>query len=138
MASMMKSSIMQRSTASRPTLAPRRVSRATVVKPVAAVETAFIISASTASMLAVGRFVFLPYQRRTQNDAVVTAGAKNDGSKYFDNLQKDASFITTTNDPDGFNLIDVFGWGSLGHAIGFAILAISSLHDIGVNPWPAV
>lgn len=31
-----------------------------------------------------------------------------------------------TNDPAGFNLIDVFGWGALGHAFGYASLAINS------------
>ena len=35
-------------------------------------------------------------------------------------------------------LIDVFGWGALGHAVAYAVLAVSSLHDYGVNPWPSV
>jgi len=35
-------------------------------------------------------------------------------------------------------LIDVFGWGALGHAFAYMVLAISSLHDYGVNPWPSV
>jgi photosystem I reaction center subunit V len=48
------------------------------------------------------------------------------GTTYFDSLQQDASFITTTNDPAGFTLIDTFAWGALGHALGFAILAASS------------
>jgi hypothetical protein len=36
------------------------------------------------------------------------------------------------------DIIDVFGWGALGHAVGFMVLAISSLHNYGVNPWPSV
>ena len=32
-----------------------------------------------------------------------------------------------TNDPAGFNLIDVMAYGSLGHALGFLLLACSSL-----------
>lgn len=34
------------------------------------------------------------------------------------------------------DIIDVFGWGALGHAFGFMVLAISSLHNYGTNPWP--
>lgn len=48
------------------------------------------------------------------------------GTTYFDNLQQEASFITTTNDPAGFTLVDTLAWGALGHALGFAILAASS------------
>jgi hypothetical protein len=36
------------------------------------------------------------------------------GTTYFDSLQQDASFITTTNDPAGFTLIDTLAWGALG------------------------
>jgi hypothetical protein len=36
------------------------------------------------------------------------------GSTYFDALQQDASFITTTNDPAGFTIIDTLAWGALG------------------------
>lgn len=36
------------------------------------------------------------------------------------------------------DIIDVFGWGALGHAFAYAVLAISSLHNYGVNPWPSV
>jgi photosystem I subunit V len=48
------------------------------------------------------------------------------GSTYFDSLQQEASFITTTNDPAGFTLVDTMAWGALGHALGFAILAATS------------
>lgn len=36
----------------------------------------------------------------------------------------------------GFNLIDVFAWGAIGHALGYAALAIISLNTIGINPAP--
>ena len=36
----------------------------------------------------------------------------------------------------GFNIIDVFAWGAIGHALGYAALAIISLNTMGVNPAP--
>jgi hypothetical protein len=36
------------------------------------------------------------------------------GSTYFDSLQQEARFVTTTNDPAGFTIIDTFAWGALG------------------------
>jgi hypothetical protein len=48
------------------------------------------------------------------------------GNTYFDSLQQDASFITTTNDPAGFTIIDTLAWGALGHALGYAVMAASS------------
>ena len=38
-----------------------------------------------------------------------------------------------SNDPEGFNIIDVMAYGSLGHAIGFFLLAAASL---GTKPIP--
>lgn len=76
-------------------------------------------------MLAVGRFAFLPFQRRTQ-DRSQAVGPKTTGSTYFDSLQQDASFITTTNDPAGFTIVDTLAWGALGHAVGFAFLGATS------------
>ncbi|EFJ49508.1 photosystem I reaction center subunit V, chloroplast precursor [Volvox carteri f. nagariensis] len=113
----------------RATAAARRPARRTVVTKAsfyrAALDPALVISGSTAAFLAVGRFVFLPYQRREANfDA--TVGPKTTGTTYFDDLQK-TSTVFGTNDPAGFNIIDVFGWGALGHAVGFAVLAINSL-----------
>ena len=43
----------------------------------------------------------------------------------------EVSSIMKTNDPAGFNIVDVLAWGALGHAVGYAILAISSN---GYNP----
>jgi photosystem I reaction center subunit V len=48
-------------------------------------------------------------------------------------LAQEASFILKSNDPEGFNIIDVMAYGSLGHALGFLLLACSSL---GTKPIP--
>ena len=81
-----------------------------------------------------------------------------------DKLSEEASFLKNSNDPagedascycwscsvhvllllkvlmlscaSGFNLIDVFAWGAIGHALGYAALAIISLNSLGVNPAP--
>ena len=78
---------------------------------------------ANAVMLGLGRFVFLPYQR----DRVSSAGLpEQNGQTHLaagDRLAEEASFLMTTNDPAGFNLIDVMAWGALGHALGFAVLA---------------
>lgn len=81
------------------------------------------VSAGTAAMLAVGRFAFLPFQRRTQ-DKSQAVGPKTTGSTYFDSLQQDASFITTTNDPAGFTIIDTLAWGALGRECSFFVLDV--------------
>jgi photosystem I reaction center subunit V len=36
-----------------------------------------------------------------------------------------ASFLLKSNDPEGFNVIDVLAWGALGHALGYFILVRS-------------
>jgi len=85
-----------------------------------------VISAANAGMLALGRFVFLPYQRRKVGQA---GSPKQNGKTYIDagdRLAAEAAFISKTNDPAGFGLVDVMGWGALGHAVGFALLAIAS------------
>mmetsp|Transcript_66196 Transcript_66196/g.145198 ORF Transcript_66196/g.145198 Transcript_66196/m.145198 type:complete len:135 (+) Transcript_66196:1-405(+) len=132
MASAMSTKINMRAT-SRPSLA-RRPARAAVVKPVAALDPAVIVSGSTAAFLSLGRFVYLPYQRRSAEKADV--GPKTDGATFFDDLQKPSSFVLTSKDPEGFNIIDVMGWGALGHAFGFAVLAAASLNSYGITPFP--
>jgi len=103
-----------------------RASRKTVVVTKAVADPYLAVSASTAALLAVGRFAFLPFQRRTNSAAAEVSGPKTTGDTYFDSLQQDASFITTTNDPAGFTLIDTLAWGALGHAVGFAFLGATS------------
>ena len=52
----------------------------------------------------------------------------------LERLSQEASFVLKTNDPSGFNLIDVLAWGSLGHAAAYAILAVNSLQAANVGP----
>jgi photosystem I subunit V len=110
-----------RASAARPATASRR--RAVVAR--ADLNTQLVVGASTVAALSVGRFAFLGQQRGrvSQADAV---GPKTTGTTYFDKLQQDASFIKSTGDPAGFSLVDLAAWGSLGHAVGFAILAAQS------------
>lgn len=152
------------------------------MQTVRAMEPMLVISAANATMLALGRFVFLPYQRDRVSslgvpaqevfhsnrpfvihrnapfwckivdlvriDAfpppitsshilssflylqVASAGLpEQNGQTHLaagDRLAEEASFLMTTNDPAGFNLIDVMAWGALGHALGFAVLAANT------------
>nr|6SL5_G Chain G, PsaG [Dunaliella salina] len=93
-------------------------------------EPAVAIGGSTVSFLALGRFVFLPYQRRRTEMEVGPGrlGPKTTGDTFFDRLQKPASFVETkSKDPSGFG-----GWhAALGHVFGYFLLACSSLQDAG-------
>jgi len=40
--------------------------------------------------------------------------------------------VFETRDPAGFTLIDTMAWGSLGHVLGFAVLAAKNANDLGV------
>ena len=85
-----------------------------------------IISASTATLLFLGRFVFLPFQRRQ----VASQGLPvQNGITHFeagDSRAAEVSSLLQTKDPAGFTIVDVLGWGALGHAIAFFILASAS------------
>ena len=78
--------------------------------------------------------MFLPFQR----DNVKRQGlGKQNGqtaAEAGDKFAQEASFVLNTNDPAGFNLIDVFAWGAIGHALGFFTLATSSLNAAGFDP----
>jgi len=64
-------------------------------------------------------------------------GPKTTGDTFFDRLQKPASFVETkSKDPSGFGIIDVLGWGALGHVFGYFLLACSSLQDAGIDAFP--
>ena len=89
-----------------------------------------VVSASNALALYLGRFVFLPYQRAQVERVGMPT---QNGQTHFaagDTRAEEASFITSTNDPAGFNLVDVFAWGSIGHAIGFLALASQSAQQM--------
>jgi len=95
------------------------------------VSTPLIISLSTGGLLALGRFVFLPFQR----DNVSKQGLpEQNGVSHFeagDSRAQEVVSVLKTNDPAGFTLVDVLAWGALGHAVGFFILATASN---GYNP----
>ncbi len=78
--------------------------------------------------------MFLPFQR----DNVKRQGlGKQNGQTHpeaGDKFAQEASFALNTNDPAGFNLIDVFAWGAIGHALGYFALATSSLNAAGFDP----
>ncbi|WIA37126.1 hypothetical protein OEZ86_014089 [Tetradesmus obliquus] len=107
-------------------VAAARPSRTTRLVTRAGLEPYLQVCSGTAIMLALGRFAFMPLHRRDLQRSATAAGPKTTGSTYFDSLQQEASFITSTNDPAGFTLIDTMAWGALGHALGFAILAATS------------
>ncbi|KAL6761763.1 psaK-domain-containing protein [Haematococcus lacustris] len=117
---------------------PMRAARpARAVQPVKAMlSPAVAIGGATCAMLVLGRFVFLPFQRRELDYQQEIAGPKTTGSSYFDKLQQQSTFTLQSKDPSKFGFIDVLGWGALGHVLGFAALAASSLADSGVTPFP--
>ena len=104
----------------------RSTSRGLKVQTRAFSDVNLAISGANALMLSLGRFVFMPYQRAE----IAKAGlpTQNGETHYAagDVKAEEASFLNTTNDPSGFTLIDVMAWGSLGHALGFAALAVGS------------
>lgn len=89
-------------------------------------DTAIIVSVSTASLLFLGRFVFLPFQRAQ----VAKAGlpVQNGVTHYEagDSRAQEVQSLLKTNDPAGFTLVDVLAWGALGHAVAFFILATAT------------
>ncbi len=91
---------------------------------------------ATIASLALGRFVFLPYHRRS----LAKAGKPvQNGTTHYDagdRLAEEVTFFTATNDPAGFSLIDVMAWGAIGHALGYYVLATSSLAALSRAPLP--
>ena len=83
-----------------------------------------VICGANASLLFLGRFVFLPFVR-AKLDA---AGAPvQNGVTHFeagDARAAEMSGMLKTGDPAGFTIVDLLAWGSLGHAVGFAALAL--------------
>lgn len=101
-------------------------------------DTQVIMSIANGAALALGRWGFLPYQRRkveeaglpTQNgDTHLEAGLKEDFASS--KLSQEAE-VFSTGDPAGFTLIDVMAWGSIGHVLGYAALAAKNANDLGV------
>ncbi|GBG78846.1 hypothetical protein CBR_g28070 [Chara braunii] len=95
-------------------------SRTTCVNP------SIVISGSTAALLFLGRFVFLPFHRASLAKAGLPT---QNGQTHFEagdtRAQENEGFMKT-NDPAGFTLVDVLSWGALGHVVAFFILATAS------------
>jgi photosystem I subunit V len=85
-----------------------------------------IIGGSNLAALSLGRFVFLPYQRSQVAKAGQPVQNGMTHAKAGDIRAEEAAGVLKTGDPSGFNLVDVMAWGSLGHAAGFAALALQS------------
>eukprot|EP00232_Nephroselmis_pyriformis_P026836 CAMPEP_0182866058 /NCGR_PEP_ID=MMETSP0034_2-20130328/8012_1 /TAXON_ID=156128 /ORGANISM="Nephroselmis pyriformis, Strain CCMP717" /LENGTH=145 /DNA_ID=CAMNT_0024998381 /DNA_START=45 /DNA_END=482 /DNA_ORIENTATION=- len=102
---------------------PMAVTRRQVTTAAFPTDANIIISGANASLLFLGRFVFLPYQRKSVEKAGLPV---QDGKSHFDAGDARAAEMSSlfkTGDPAGFNIVDVMAWGSLGHAIGFAAVA---------------
>lgn len=84
------------------------------------------IGGATVAALVLGRFVFHGWVK-TEGERV-SATPKTTADGFFEDLQKPASFATSTKDPEAFTAIELLGWGALGHVAGYTALALDSLH----------
>ncbi|CAI0437926.1 unnamed protein product [Linum tenue] len=85
-----------------------------------------VISLSTGLSLFLGRFVFFNFQR--ENVAKQGLPEQN-GKTHFeagDVRAKEYVSLLKSNDPVGFNIVDVLAWGSIGHIVAYYILATTS------------
>ncbi|CAL1384911.1 unnamed protein product [Linum trigynum] len=104
-----------------PTLTSRR---SMAVK--AELNPSLVISLSTGLSLFLGRFVFFNFQR--ENVAKQGLPEQN-GKTHFeagDVRAKEYVSLLKSNDPVGFNIVDVLAWGSIGHIVAYYILATTS------------
>ncbi|MCL7031695.1 hypothetical protein MKW94_026364 [Papaver nudicaule] len=84
-----------------------------------------VISLSTGLSLFLGRFVFFNFQREN----VAKQVPEQNGMTHFeagDTRAKEYISLLKSNDPVGFNIVDVLAWGSIGHIVAYYILATSS------------
>lgn len=108
----------------RPITASRKRGNSLVVK--AELNPSLVISLSTGLSLFLGRFVFFNFQR--ENVAKQGLPEQN-GISHFeagDVRAKEYVSLLKSNDPVGFNIVDVLAWGSIGHIVAYYILATSS------------
>ena len=92
----------------------------------AELSSALVISLSTGLSLFLGRFVFFNFQR--ENVAKQGLPEQN-GKTHFeagDGRAQEYVGLLKSNDPVGFNIVDVLAWGSIGHIVAYYILATSS------------
>ncbi|CAM8957538.1 unnamed protein product [Rhodiola kirilowii] len=115
----------------KPTTTTTRLSSATLYRRRSAtikseLNTSLVISLSTGLSLFLGRFVFFNFQR--ENVAKQGLPVQN-GVTHFeagDTRAKEYVSLLKSNDPVGFNIVDVLAWGSIGHIVAYYILATSS------------
>ncbi|KAL9403050.1 hypothetical protein Peur_000022 [Populus x canadensis] len=84
-----------------------------------------VISLSTGVSLFLGRFVFFNFQREN----VAKQVPEQNGLTHFeagDKRAKEYVSLLKSNDPVGFNIVDVLAWGSIGHIVAYYILATAS------------
>ncbi|KAG0457655.1 hypothetical protein HPP92_022551 [Vanilla planifolia] len=101
-------------------------SRRTSISVRAELNPSLVISLSTGLSLFLGRFVFFNFQR--ENVAKQGLPEQN-GLTHFeagDSRAREYSGLLKSNDPVGFNIVDVLAWGSLGHIVAYYILATAS------------
>ncbi|XP_018432538.1 photosystem I reaction center subunit V, chloroplastic [Raphanus sativus] len=105
------------------TTSGRRSSSSAVVK--AELSPSVVISLSTGLSLFLGRFVFFNFQREN----VAKQVPEQNGKTHFeagDDRAKEYVSLLKSNDPVGFNIVDVLAWGSIGHIVAYYVLATSS------------
>eukprot|EP00239_Pterosperma_sp_CCMP1384_P006035 CAMPEP_0197846970 /NCGR_PEP_ID=MMETSP1438-20131217/4772_1 /TAXON_ID=1461541 /ORGANISM="Pterosperma sp., Strain CCMP1384" /LENGTH=137 /DNA_ID=CAMNT_0043458761 /DNA_START=79 /DNA_END=492 /DNA_ORIENTATION=+ len=102
--------------------------RRQVVKTQALSDANVVVSGCTAGMLFIGRYAFLPFQRAKVEQAGMPVQNDETHLEAGDRLAEEATFVLQTKDPAGFNLVDLLAWGSLGHALAYAVLGVSSLN----------
>ncbi|XP_030932649.1 photosystem I reaction center subunit V, chloroplastic [Quercus lobata] len=91
----------------------------------AELSTPLVISLSTGLSLFLGRFVFFNFQREN----VAKQVPEQNGVTHFeagDTRAKEYVSLLKSNDPVGFNIVDVLAWGSIGHIVAYYILATTS------------
>ncbi|CAL1353584.1 unnamed protein product [Linum trigynum] len=114
------------STIARTTSLPSLTSSRRSVTVKAELNPSLVISLSTGLSLFLGRFVFFNFQR--ENVAKQGLPVQN-GQTHFeagDVRAKEYVSLLKSNDPVGFNIVDVLAWGSIGHIVAYYILATTS------------
>ncbi|CAN7018547.1 unnamed protein product, partial [Brassica rapa subsp. trilocularis] len=105
------------------TTSGRRSSSSAIVR--AELSPSVVISLSTGLSLFLGRFVFFNFQREN----VAKQVPEQNGKTHFeagDDRAKEYVSLLKSNDPVGFNIVDVLAWGSIGHIVAYYVLATSS------------
>lgn len=99
---------------------PTRVaSKRNTVARVSPEETQLIICSSTALCLAVGRFVTRPAGLLKFTDLP----QNYDDAEYGPEASTMKALEQSNKDPAGFSIGDIYGFGGLGHVVGFAAIA---------------